>query len=217
MNRLRVRFGRGAALKYISHLDLTRMWHRALRRAGIALAYSEGFNPHPKLSLAAPLQLGVTSEAELMDVYTIHPVVATAFVARLRKELPLGLDVLQVMSVRLNLPALQAVVRSADYSVRVNAQDESSLGQAILVLLESRSLPWQHRRDTGMKSYDLRPLIVSLRLVSYVDGVATLDMRLKSDASGTGRPEQVVRALGFDSPLDIHRTRLILDSTQSRE
>jgi radical SAM-linked protein len=76
MNRLRIRFGRGQELKFISHLDLTRLWHRALRRAGVALAYSEGFNPHPRLSLAAPLQLGATSEAELMDVYTLEPATA---------------------------------------------------------------------------------------------------------------------------------------------
>jgi len=213
MNRLRVRFGRRAALKFISHLDLTRVWHRALRRANIALAYSEGFNPHPKISLAVPLQLGVTSEAELMDVYVVQPLAAATFAARMRLELPSGLDIIQVAPVGLHLPALQAQVRFADYLVRVNAPDESGLGQAILVLLERRSLPWQHQRDTGVKSYDLRPLIVSLKPVAYDDGLASLDMRLRSDAMGTGRPEQVVRALGLDSPLDIHRTRIILGTT----
>jgi len=211
MNRLRVRFGRGAELKFISHLDLTRVWHRALRRAGIALAYSEGFNPHPKLSLAAPLQLGATSEAELMDVYTVQPITAAAFATRLRSELPPGLDVLHVVPVRLNLPALQAQVRFADYLVRVGALDEPGVGQAIMILLERNTLPWQHQRDTGIKSYDLRPLIASLKLAAYADDIATLDMRLKSDATGTGRPEQVVRALGLNNPLDIHRTRLILE------
>ena len=68
MQRLRIRFRRGPELKYISHLDIMRLWHRALQRAGISLAYSQGFNPHPKISLAAPLALGITSEAELMDI-----------------------------------------------------------------------------------------------------------------------------------------------------
>ncbi len=210
MNRLRIRFGRGAPLKFISHLDLTRVWHRAFRRAGIAIAYSDGFNPHPKFSLAAPLQLGVTSEAELMDVYIVQPLTAVAFTAKLRSELPLGLDIMQVAPVGLHLPALQAQLRFADYLVKVNAPDEPGLGQAILSLLECRSLPWQHRRDTGVRSYDLRPLIAGIKYISYMGGVATLDMRLKSDAAGTGRPEQVVRALGLDSPIDIHRTRLVL-------
>lgn len=213
MNRLRVRFGRGVELKFISHLDLTRVWHRALRRAGIILAYSEGFNPHPKLSLAAPLQLGATSEAELMDVYTVQPFAASAFTAKLRPQLPPGLNIIQVVPVGLHLPALQAQMRFVDYLVQVKAPDEPGLGQAILVLLERRNLPWQHQRDTGAKSYDLRSLIANLKLIAYEDGVATLDMRLKSDAMGTGRPEQVVYALGLDKPIDIRRTRLILAAT----
>ncbi len=68
MQRLRIRFTRGEEIKFISHLDIMRLWHRAFNRAGIQLAYSEGFNPHPRMSLAAPLALGVTSEAELMDI-----------------------------------------------------------------------------------------------------------------------------------------------------
>jgi len=212
MNRLRVRFGRGPELRFISHLDITRLWHRALRRAGFALAYSEGFNPHPKLSLAAPLQLGATSEAELMDVYTVQPALAQTFAARLRPQLPPGLDIFQVFNVGLHLPALQAQVRFAEYTVKVAAADESGLGQAILALMARASLPWQHQRDTGVKSYDLRPLIAGLKLTSFEEGVATLDMRLRCDAAGAGRPEQVVKALGLDSPIDIHRSRLVLET-----
>ncbi|MEJ2739412.1 MAG: TIGR03936 family radical SAM-associated protein, partial [Dehalococcoidia bacterium] len=52
MQRLRVRFGRGDEIKYISHLDLMRFWERAIRRSGLSLAYTEGFNPHPRISLA---------------------------------------------------------------------------------------------------------------------------------------------------------------------
>jgi len=68
MQRLRIKFSRGEEIKYISHLDLMRCWERALKRADVPLMYSEGFSPHPRISLAAPLALGVTSEAELMDI-----------------------------------------------------------------------------------------------------------------------------------------------------
>ena len=69
MQRLRIRFSRGEDVKYISHLDLIRLWQRALNRAGIPLTYSRGFNPHPQISMALALAMGVTSEAELMDIY----------------------------------------------------------------------------------------------------------------------------------------------------
>ncbi len=68
MQRLRTSFSRGEELKFLSHLDLMRLWERAFRRAGISLASSEGFTPHPRISLAAPLSVGTTGQAELMDV-----------------------------------------------------------------------------------------------------------------------------------------------------
>ena len=64
MQRLRIRFSRGEEIKYISHLDIMRMWERVLRRAELPLAYSEGFSHHPRISLAVPLAIGVTSDAE---------------------------------------------------------------------------------------------------------------------------------------------------------
>ena len=67
MQRLRIRFCRGEELKFI-YLDIIRLWQRALNRTGVPLAYSEGFNPHPRISLAVPLALGITGEAELMDI-----------------------------------------------------------------------------------------------------------------------------------------------------
>jgi len=69
MQRIRVRFSRGEELKFISHLDIMRLWQRSLHRADIPLAYTEGFSPHPRISLAAPLAVGVTSQSELMDVF----------------------------------------------------------------------------------------------------------------------------------------------------
>ncbi len=66
MYRLRLRFCRGEEVKFISHLDIMRLWQRAFLRAGIPIAYSEGFSPHPRISLAAPLPLGITSEAVIL-------------------------------------------------------------------------------------------------------------------------------------------------------
>ncbi|MCL4464985.1 MAG: TIGR03936 family radical SAM-associated protein, partial [Chloroflexi bacterium] len=69
VQRLRVSFSRGEAAKYVSHLDLARLWERALRRARLPVAYSAGFTPHARLAFAAPLAVGITASAELVDVY----------------------------------------------------------------------------------------------------------------------------------------------------
>jgi radical SAM-linked protein len=209
MNRVRILFSRGQEIKFISHLDLIRVWHRALRRAGIALAYSEGFNPHPKLSLAAPLPLGVTSEAELMDLYIVQPLSAPSLTARLKPELPSGLDIIQAFVIPLPLPSLQAQIRFAEYVVRVPATSQQSLHEAIVALLALDSLPWQHQRDTGTKCYDLRPLIDDIKVLAIDPGMASIFMRLRHGSEGAGRPEQVVKALGLDTSIDIHRTKLV--------
>ncbi|RLC92776.1 MAG: hypothetical protein DRI39_07580 [Chloroflexi bacterium] len=216
MQRLRLKFSRGDEVKYISHLDLMRLWDRALRRARIPLAYSEGFTPHPKISLGAPLPIGVTSEAELMDISLRRPVSPSFLIRSLLGQLPSGVDVLEVELVSLSAPSLQSQVRYAEYHVTIETRRaEKELQEAIDSLLQAESLPWQHMRDTGPRHYDLRPLIQHVWLVGRQRADSfTLGMRLRCGPQGTGRPEQVAAALGFtEYPASIHRTRLILAET----
>jgi radical SAM-linked protein len=212
IQRLRIRFSRGEAVKYISHLDLMRLWQRALLRAGISLAYSEGFNPHPKMSLAAPLAVGVTSEAELMDIMLVQPVSPHNFTAALGQQLPEGINISQVQPVALTLPSLPAQVRFAEYEVDVATEKKVKEVEAMIrSLLALDKLPWEHQRDTGPKRYDLRALVDDIWLVECRETICTIGMRLRCDSTGSGRPEQVASALGFDGPpCSMHRTRLIL-------
>ncbi len=215
MQRLRVRFGRGQEVKFISHLDLTRLWQRALRRAGISLAYSQGFSPHPRISLAVPLALGITSQAELMDIFCTQWVSPHGFTTPVSQQLPPGIEILQVYQIPLTMPSLQAQVRYAEYMVEVETEKEQkNIESAIANLLSVEHLPWQHQRDTGTRTYDLRALIDDLWLVDWHSGYCTIGMRLRCDSGGAGRPEQVSLALGFSHhPQSIHRTKLILKTS----
>jgi len=212
MQRLRLRFGRGEELKFLSHLDLMRLWERALRRAGLPLAYSEGFTPHPRIALAAPLSVGVTSEAELMDVFLSRWIAPDSFVAQAKKQLPQGLDLPEAWPVGLNIPSLQSQVRFAEYKVEVDTEKaRQEVESAVRSLLSAEELPWHHFRDTGARHYDLRALVDNLWLIDCRDSLCVLGMRLRCDAKGSGRPEQVAKALGFSQrPKFIHRTKLIL-------
>ena len=215
MQRLRIRFSRGQELKFISHLDLIRLWQRALGRAGISMAYSEGFNPHPRMSLAAPLALGVTSEAELMDIVLAKTASPHFFTGAVSKQLPPGIEILQVCLVAPTLPSLQSQVRYAEYKVELETQKgPKEIESSLASLLSLEKLPWQHRRDTGIRNYDLRALIDDLWLVDCSRGKCTIGMRLRCDGGGSGRPEQVSAALGFkDYPDSLHRTKLILKTS----
>ena len=212
MQRLRIRISRGEELKYISHLDIMRLWERALHRASIPLAYSEGYNPRPRISLAAPLPVGVTSEAELMDIWLSKWVSPHLFIDVVNRQLPVGVAILDVYSLALNIPSLQSLVRYAEYKVTVALPGLSKdIASAISSLLAIDSLPWHHQRDTGRRDYDLRVLIDDLWIINQDDDRCVIGMRLRCGSNGSGRAEQVMAALGYTgSPHSIHRTRLIL-------
>ena len=214
MFRLRVRFCRGEELKFISHLDIIRLWVRALRRAGIPLEYTEGFSPHPRISLAVPLSVGVTAENELMDVAITKIVSPHWFMDTVNRQLPEGLKVLEASPIGLNVPSLQSQVRFAQYQVELKTdRSEEAVKAMIDHLLTAETLPWHHERDTGRRSYDLRTLIDDIWLIETRPSCCTLGMRLRCDESGSGRPEQVALALGFtDYPEEIQRTKLLLGS-----
>ncbi len=212
MQRLRVKFSRGEEIKFISHLDIMRLWERVFHRAGIELAYSEGFSPHPRISLAVPLAVGVTSEAELMDVVVARMVTPHWFTAAVSQQLPSSINIMGVYQIAQNVPSLQSQVRFAEYKVELDKADgPADIESAISTLLSAENLPWHHHRDTGKRSYDLRALIEELCLVENNRQRLTLEMKLRCDSRGAGRPEQVALALGFAShPHSVHRIRLIL-------
>jgi len=217
MQRLRLRFGRGEEVKFISHLDIMRFWERAFRRAGMPLAYSQGFTPHPRISLAAPLAVGVTSEAELMDVWLNRWMPPQSFVMSAKQQLPPGFTIFEAWQVGLNMPSLQSCLGFAEYHIVMEIkQTKQEVESSLHSLLQAEELPWHHSRGSKLHFYDLRRLIDDLWLIDYHDSCYILGMRLHCDASGSGRPEQVTAALGFPQyPKSIHRTRLILKTGES--
>jgi radical SAM-linked protein len=214
MQRLRIRFSRGEEIKFISHLDIMRLWERAIHRAQIPLAYSEGFNPHPRLSLAVPLAVGVTSETELMDIFIARLVSPHWFTATVSKQLPAGIKILGAYQIGLNIPSLQSQVRYAEYRVEAEKPDgPENVESAVATLLSTKHLMWHHQRDTGRRNYDLRALVDDIWLNDWNQSFYSIGMRLRCDSGGSGRPEQVILALGFTHyPLSIHRTRLVIEA-----
>ena len=212
MQRLRLKFGRGSELKFLSHRDLMRLWERAFRRAGISPAYSEGFTPHPRISLAAPLPVGITSDAELMDVFLNEHMLPDDFMQKIKPQLPQGIEIHEVTTVNVNAPSLQSLVRFAEYSVEVETtKNKTEIEAGLGNMLAAEKFAWHHSRDTGERYYDLRSLIDDLWLITTQGNICSIGMRLRCDSSGSGRPEQVVKALGFtELPGLIQRTQLVL-------
>ncbi|MFO8101085.1 MAG: TIGR03936 family radical SAM-associated protein [Dehalococcoidia bacterium] len=209
--RLVITFTRGEEQKFISHLDMMRLWHRALRRAGMPVAYSQGFNPQPRISIASPLAVGVTSEGELMDVFLERKISPDFFARAVSEQLPQGVGLLGVKDIWPRLPSLQSQLRFAEYRIEPEEEmDADEAKGAIRCLMEKESLRWEHYRGERVHKYDLRELIDALWLVGEGESGYVIGMRLGNSPSGSGRPDQVLRALGFTRPArSIHRTKLV--------
>jgi radical SAM-linked protein len=205
--RLRVTFTKDEPLKYTSNLDVLRLWDRAFRRAGIPVAYSQGFNPTPKITIAAALPLGMTSNCELMDVVLEPAMDSAGFLARLAVQLPPGIRLLSAVEVPLDAPALPAVVRRVEYRAEVEAPADV-VADAVARVLAASSLPRQRRG----RHYDLRPLIDDLWVEPADDARCAVWMRLRAEAGATGRPDEVMDCLGLAEKVQaIRRTRLELE------
>ncbi|HEY4690821.1 MAG TPA: TIGR03936 family radical SAM-associated protein [Anaerolineae bacterium] len=205
--RVRITFARGENVRYVGHLDMVRTWERILRRADVPMAYSEGFSPHPRLAFAAALPVGCTSDQEVLDVIFSHPCDLADARARLEQAVPAGIHIVDVSEVPYSAPALQTQTRASEFVVTlppdVSMVEAEARAQS---LLDAPSIE-RTRRD---KTYDLRPLILDMWVEPGEDGRACIGMTLKAEESGTGRPDEVVAALGWEATaVRIHRRKMI--------
>jgi radical SAM-linked protein len=211
--RARITFTKQGALRYTGHLDLHRLWERAMRRADLPLSYSQGFHPQPKISLASALPLGFSSLGEVLDVRFNDEIPTEEITARLKVSLPPDIQVTHVDSVDEREPALQTQVLSATYDVHLTEPvDGSELIQNVEGLLASVSLP----RERRGKIYDLRPLIETLDVNIEADGKVWMQMKLAARDGATGRPEEVLNALGILPEYTlVERTLLIFQTKKT--
>jgi radical SAM-linked protein len=209
--RLRITFSKSGALRYTGHLDLHSLWERTVRRAGLPLSYTQGFHPGPKIQLASALPLGFIGCAEIVDLWINDPADSSnlPYKEMLQSASPPGLVISTVEVVDEHGPALQTRVISAEYEVTLlEIGSASGLGSGISGLLSAASLP----RERRGKTYDLRPLVESLELFPGERSIPShLHMRLAAREGATGRPEEVLDALGIPfETTRIERIRLVL-------
>jgi|YelNatPaOPRAMG01_1025707.scaffolds.fasta_scaffold00378_21 radical SAM-linked protein len=207
--KLRITYSQTGPLKYISHLDLMRLWERLLRRAGIPLAYSQGFTPHPKITVASPLPVGFEGLREVMEITLTSPTSPQEFEAKVRPCLPEGLDIVQVEVAEDEALSLPQRVMASEYEVFLpDCREKEKLAQAVEELMGKSSLPFRREKGGKVREYDLRPLIKGLKVTEGPG--CTLWMLLETSPSATARPEDVLKALGFEGYAKIRRLRLHL-------
>lgn len=218
--RIQITFSKQGALRYTGHLDLHKLWERAARRAELPLAYSQGFHPQPKLSIAAALPLGFSSRCEALDMRLERDIPLEGLRDTLQGTLPSGIQVLSIEQVDDRAPVLQTQVVSAEYEVIVTeAGSGSDLKRRVDSVMDAESII----RSRRGKEYDLRPLIESLTLTPtpLPEGEGQevrVFMKLSAREGATGRPEEVLDELGIAfEETRIERTKLNFRSPLNEE
>lgn len=164
----RVRYARGADVRFVSHLDMLKLFDRAARRAGLPVAYSSGFNPHPLFVFGMPLPVGVTSEDESVDISFTEELQEEAVRDRLNRAMPPAVRILGVKRLPPNADNIMKSVVASRYRVTVRIPGQPACGAADAfsrleaVLRAGKALPVLKRTKSGERETDIMPMIYSL-------------------------------------------------------
>ncbi len=156
-------FEKSKRLRHVGHLDIMRSMQRALRRSGLPVSYSNGFNPHILLTFASPLSVGAIGKRELMEVTLYEDVTPEAFLTAMNQALPPEMQLSEAKVLEDKHPALMAMVKAARYDVLPDDQEAAEHWSACLMdYLAQESIMTMRKTKSGMKETDIRPLIHEL-------------------------------------------------------
>lgn len=209
VQRVRVRYAKRDRLRFTSHRDFARAFERALRRAAVPMAYSAGFNPHPKVSYVGAAPTGVASEAEYLEIGLAEAVDVERLRAALDAALPPGLDVLECVEARPGGGGLADRVDASAWRVELPGAEPSPLAEAVAAFLARAEVPVERLTRDGRRVLDARAPVVRLAVVPGAEPPA-LDLLVRQTTPAV-RPDDVLTALrtsGLDLPAPARATRL---------
>lgn len=212
MPRVRVEFAKGDQVRFLSHLDLMKTFERVIRRAGIPIAFSEGFNPHPKMNFASALAVGVTSDCEYMDIELRDNTELDDTLRRLIMAVPPGIEIKKGRVVADSTPALMAVVNRASYIVLAEVQqsiDSEVLKDQVASFMENTEVLIIKRTKKGPREKNIRPGILRFEGRPVGDDIEFMVTTVVSN-EGNVRPEEVIAAFVKSSglPIDCETIRI---------
>lgn len=190
--RMLATFEKSERLRHIGHLDILRAMQRALRRSGLPVAYSNGFNPHILLSFASALSVGAAGTREVMEVAMAEETAPEDFLARMNAALPPEMQLSGARAVDDRHPAVMSLVKAARYEIRLRDPEEARrIAEALPAYLAQGEIITERKTKSGVKPCDIRPLIHSL---TAEDGVLRAELALTETLSC--KPAMLLRTLG---------------------
>lgn len=188
---LRVKFFKKGRLQYISHLDLVRTMMKIIVRSKLPLWYTEGFNPKPKITFAAPLSIGTESMCEFMDIRLTEKIPAEEAMRRLNLNMTAEMQATEAYYPENKLTDLRWLA----YTIEINTADaDENLASFCSDILASKELPILKKTKSGEAVVDIKPLIRSAD-ASFKGGKIVLNCILSADPSAFLNPEYVIKLL----------------------
>ena len=174
---IRVKYKKEDEMIFISHLDLQRLLQRAFRRAKINLSYSEGFNPHPKMSYGNALALGVESQGEYVDIEIEDDIEVKEFLERINEQLPDGIKFVKGQEIDPKTPSLSSIIVYGEYIFNIDLEvplSKEFVKSRVLNFVKSKEIIITKKNKKGkLVENDIRPFIKTFDLVSLDDNRVT--------------------------------------------
>ena len=210
-----LQFQKGDVVRHLGLLDLQRTMQRALRRSGLPVAYSRGFNPHMLMSFASALSSGVPGDAELLDVSLCGEATEEACLRAMNRVLPPALQASRVRLVDDRFPKVSASLRTARYRITLRGENARRIAQDVPAFLGEEDIPALRKTKRSEVMVNIRPMIHELTVCCGEAGdTAILDARVSFTEQATLKPELMLSALcahaGEEPPrCAIRRTQLL--------
>jgi radical SAM-linked protein len=186
VTRLLVKFTKTNRAKYISHLDTMRTMHRAFRRAALPISYSQGFNPHASISVAAPLSLGIESLCEYADIDINGEFDYELMKTSLNNSLPTDIKIIDILEIKGKAISAMAAVAYARYRLRFDKSLPEELGQALCdTILNQTEILRLKRTKSGEKLVDIRPMIEDINIEEETDTYIAFNIILQAGSNGS--------------------------------
>lgn len=193
--KLRLRFGKNGIVKFIGHLDIMRYFQKAFRRANVDIRYSQGFHPHPYLSFASPLGLGLESCGEYLDMEVNSYDDLEAMKKAVNAQMTEGITVYSIHHLPDDAKTSMSIIAAADYRIdfreRMKPCDKDTLKSAILHFLASPEIRVVKKTKKSEREIDIRPLIYEM----YVTDQGSIWMQLAAGSVTNLKPELVMQTL----------------------
>ncbi|MDR1774421.1 MAG: TIGR03936 family radical SAM-associated protein [Clostridioides sp.] len=167
---IRAKFKKEGDMIFISHLDLQRLLQRAFRRAGIDLAYSEGFNPHPKMSYGNALALGTESQGEYVDIEIKDDITPEEFIEQISKQLPAGIQFTKAIEITNETPSLSSIIDYGEYIFTIELKralsKEFVKGKIVDFMNKPNFFVEKKNKKGNIIEVDIRPLIRTFDMIN---------------------------------------------------